>query len=101
MSIFTKSGGITRFYWFVQISIPHYPMSIKFFRLSPLYRKRVCSSLIDECFEWFYDNKSTYDLPRMNNYIPSTLNNETCNFLNTIGKIKQALIIAHNKSLPD
>lgn len=58
-------------------------------------------ALIDECFEWFYDNKSTYDLPRMKNYIPSTLYNETCNFLNTIGKIKQALIIAHNKSLPD
>ena len=90
MSIFTKSGGITRFYWFVQISIPHYPMSIKFFRLSP-YTGKEFVTLIDECFEWFYDNENTYDLPRMNKYIPSTLYNEACDFLNTIGEIKPLL----------
>ena len=48
-------------------------------------------TLIDECFEWFYDNENTYDLPRMNKYIPSTLYNEACDFLNTIGEIKPLL----------
>lgn len=48
-------------------------------------------TLIEECWDWFYDNESIYDLPEMIKYIPTSLYNEACDFLNTIGEIKPLL----------
>lgn len=52
-----------------------------------VYTGKEFATLIDECWDWFYDNEEGFDLPDIDKYVGSKLFNEASDFLKTIGEI--------------